>query len=178
MRRALLIAVPALLAALLLPQPALARVMLEFHSFNGSWAGGRYPHAFIALDGTLDDTGEKVHQNFGYTARHVTPAILAGNVESEIYVEKEHYVRSTNVHFRVPLSDAQYRAIMVEVKAWGSEPGRGYNLDHHNCIHFVARIAQLVGLNAPVPGDMVRRPKLWLNYIIALNPQLGAKPIN
>lgn len=164
------------LALLLLPQPATARVMLEFHSFNGT-LGGRYPHAFIVLDGTLDATGEKVHQNFGYTARHVTPAILMGNVTSEIYVEKESYVRSTNVHFALPLSDAQYRAIIAEVKVWGSEPGRGYNLETHNCIHFVARIAQMVGLTAPVPATMVRRPKLWLNYITGLNPQLGAKPI-
>jgi hypothetical protein len=171
MRTALLI-----LLAALLPQPALARVMLEFHSFNGT-LGGRYPHAFIVLDGTLDGTGEKVHQNFGYTARSITPAILMGNVSSEIYVEKESYVRSTNVHFKVPLSDAQYRAIIAEVKVWGSEPGRGYNLATHNCIHFVARIAQLVGLQAPVPAEMVRKPKHWLNYIAGLNPQLGARPI-
>ncbi|MBS0254813.1 MAG: hypothetical protein JSS36_06280 [Proteobacteria bacterium] len=167
-----------ILAALILfPQPAMARVMLAFHSFNGSWAGGRYPHAFIALDGTLDATGEKIHQNFGYTARSVTPAILTGNVPSEIYVEKEHYVRSTNVHFTVPLSDAQYRLVMDEVERWGHEPGKGYNLDTHNCIHFVARIAELVGLTAPVPAEMVRRPKKWLNYVAGLNPLLGARAI-
>ena len=151
--------------------------MLSFHSFNGSWAGGRYPHAFVALDGTLDASGEKVHQNFGYTARTVRPAILTGNVPSEIYVEKEHYVLTTNVHFTVPLSDAQYRLILAEVELWGHEPGSGYNLDRHNCVHFVARIAELVGLNAPVPAEMVRRPKKWLNYVAGLNPLLGAKPI-
>ena len=123
----------------------------------------------------LDDTGEQVHQNFGYSARSVTPAILLGNVASEIYIEKEKYIRSTNVHFTVPISDAQYRAILAEVKVWGSEPGRGYNLDRHNCIHFVAKIAELVGLKAPVPADLVRKPKHWLNYITALNPQLGAR---
>ena len=173
MRRALLVAL-SVLSALLLPQPALAKVMLEFHSFTGT-LGGRYPHAFIVLDGTLDDTGEQVHQNFGYSARSVTPAILLGNVASEIYIEKEKYIRSTNVHFTVPISDAQYRAILAEVKVWGSEPGRGYNLDRHNCIHFVAKIAELVGLKAPVPADLVRKPKHWLNYITALNPQLGAR---
>lgn len=163
--------------AALIPHPAAARVMLSFHSFNGSWLVGRFPHAFVALDGTLDSTGQRIHENFGYSARHATPAVLSGNVEAEIYIEQEKYVRSTNVHFTVPITDAQYAAIKAEVAVWRDAPGKAYSLDHHNCVHFVARIAELVGLKAPVPQNMVRRPKLWLNYITTLNPQLGAKPV-
>jgi hypothetical protein len=41
----------------------------------------------------------------------------------------------------------------------------------------VARIAELVGLKVDVPQTMVRRPKLWLNLITRMNPQLGAREI-
>ena len=46
--------------------PALADIRLSFHSFNGSLFVGRYPHAFIVLEGTLDETGEKVDENYGF----------------------------------------------------------------------------------------------------------------
>ena len=167
----------AFFAALLLalPLPAAARVVLSFHSFNGSWLVGRFPHTFVALDGALDNGGAKIHQNFGYTAKKISPSILKGNVEAEIYVEKDYYLTATNTHFSVVLNDAQYRAVIAEVGKWRDEPGKAYNLDRHNCIHFVAAIAELVGIKAPVPQSMVRRPKEWLNYITGLNPQLGAK---
>ena len=35
----------------------------------------------------------------------------------------------------------------------------------------------MVGLKADVPQNMVRRPKLWLNLVTRLNPQLGAREI-
>lgn len=67
----------ALFLLLLTPVQALAQVSLTFHSFNGSMLGGRYPHTFISLEGTLEDTGEQVRENFGYTAVKISPAILS-----------------------------------------------------------------------------------------------------
>jgi hypothetical protein len=169
-----------LLSALLvlLPLPAAAQVTLAFHSFNGSYLGGRYPHAFIVLDGTLDSTGERIRENYGYSTSSSAFSALNGNVPGIIQVEKEKYIQSTNRHFAIPISDAQYRAIRAEVEAWKDAPGqKRYSLDSRNCIHFVARIALMVGISAPVPQNMVRRPKLWLNYITGLNPQLGARPV-
>lgn len=169
-----------LLAALFLllaPVPAFAQVLLSFHSFNGSYLGGRYPHAFVVLDGTLAD-GTRVHENYGYSTSAGALAALSGKVPGIIQVEKEKYILSTNRHFTVPVSDAQYRAIVAEVNAWKDAPGqKRYDLDHRNCIHFVARIAELVGLKAEVPQNMVRRPKLWLNLITRLNPALGAREV-
>jgi hypothetical protein len=161
----------------ILPQAALAQVTLAFHSFNGSYLGGRYPHAFIVLDGTLAN-GQRVRENYGFSTSASAFSALNGPVPGVIQVEKEKYIASTNRHFAVPISDAQYHAILAEVNAWKDAPGqKRYQLDKRNCIHFVARIAQMVGIKAEVPQNMVRRPKLWLNLVTRLNPQLGAKEI-
>ncbi|MFM6933038.1 MAG: hypothetical protein ACKOUT_12435 [Novosphingobium sp.] len=161
----------------LIPQAALAQVTLAFHSFNGSYLGGRYPHAFIVLDGTLAN-GTRVHENYGYSTSASALSALSGPVPGIIQVEKEKYIASTNRHFAMTISDAKYREIVAEVNAWKDAPGqKRYLLDQRNCIHFVARIAQIVGLKADVPQKMVRRPKLWLNLVTRLNPQLGAVEI-
>ena len=52
-----------LIAALLLPLSATAQVLISFQSFNGSMFGGRFPHTFVVLQGTLDATGAKVEEN-------------------------------------------------------------------------------------------------------------------
>jgi hypothetical protein len=166
-----------LVLVLLLPQAALAQVTLAFHSFNGSYLGGRYPHAFIVLDGTLEN-GRRVHENYGFSTSASALSALNGAVPGVIQVEKEKYIASTNRHFALAISDAQYHAILAEVNAWKDAPGqKRYQLDSRNCIHFVARIAGIVGLKAEVPQNMVRRPKLWLNLVTRLNPHLSAKEI-
>jgi hypothetical protein len=156
---------------------ALAAVTVSFHSFNGSVMFGRYPHTFVVFDGKLDDTRQSIHENFGFSAKSVGPSILAGPVEHMIYIEKEKYIRSTNTHFSIVVSDATYRRMKQEVAAWRDAPGKFYDLDTRNCIHFVGRIAELGGLKVAYPKEMLRKPKAWLNYIGTLNPQLGAKPI-
>ena len=156
---------------------ALAQVLLSFQSFNGSVLVGRYPHTFIVLEGTLEETGQRVNENYGFTAKTVSPAVLSGPVVHDITVEKPKYIKSTNRHFTIPISDAQYWRIRQEVDAWRNAPGKYYDLDTRNCIHFVGRMAELVGLKVSYPQNMLRRPKAWLNHVTGLNPQLGAKPI-
>lgn len=165
-----------LLAALSLGwgSPALADVRLSFHSFNGSVLIGRYPHAFIVLEGELE-SGQKVSENYGFTARSVGPAVLRGPVEHDILIEQPKYIATTNRHFTLAITDAQYRKIVAEVKAWRDAPGRYYDLDTRNCIHFVGEMAKIAGLKVEYPQDMLRRPKKWLNFITTLNPALGAK---
>lgn len=153
---------------------AFAQVELSFHSFNGSVLFGRYPHTFIVMQGTLEETGEKVNENYGFTAKNVSPAILNGPVYHDISIEKPKYLKKTNVHFTIPISDAQYRQIVAEVSKWRNQPGKYYDLDTRNCIHFVGEIGKIVGLKVTYPEDMLRRPKKWLNHITGLNPQLGA----
>lgn len=165
-----------LLAALSLGwgSPALADVRLSFHSFNGSVLVGRYPHTFIVLEGELEN-GQKVSENYGFTARSVGPAVLRGPVEHDILIEQPKYIATTNRHFTLNITDAQYRKIVTEVKAWREAPGKYYDLDTRNCIHFVGEMARIAGLKVEYPKDMLRRPKKWLNHITALNPWLGAK---
>lgn len=162
------------LALLAFAHPASAQVRLSFHSFNGSMFG-RYPHTFIVMEGALDATGEAVNENYGYTAVTITPAVLVGPVPGTIHVEKPKYIRSTNRHFTVPISDAQYHAILAEMRRWRDGPGNAYRLDTHNCVHFVAKIAEIAGLRADVPQTLVRKPKAWLNHVSRRNPQLGAR---
>ncbi len=164
--------------SLLWSLPASAAVVITFHSFNGSVFFGRYPHTFVSLDGTLDGTGKKVHENYGFTAKTVSPAILVGPVQGEIITEKEKYLKSTNNHFSIKISDAQYEEVEAEMRKWRDAPGKSYSLSDHNCIHFVGRIAEIVGLKVDFPENMLRKPKKWLNHIEFLNPQLHAKPVN
>ena len=165
------------LVALLWSGAAFAAVQVHFHSFNGSVLIGRYPHTFIVLEGTLDD-GTVVKENYGFSARVASPAVLNGPVEHMVLAETDRSVRTTNRHFSMTISDAQYHRIIREVRTWQNAPGKYYDLETRNCIHFVGAMAQILGLKVEYPQDMLRRPKKWLNHITALNPQLGARQIN
>lgn len=167
-----------LLALLLAPLPAAAQVLVSFQSFNGSMIGGRFPHTFVVLHGTLDATGAKVEENYGYSAKSATPAVLSGPVEAIVMVEKPKYVTTTNRHFTVAVSDATYWRIREEVAKWRDAPGKQYRLDDHNCISFVGAIAQLAGIKVDYPRNLMRKPRAWLNHVADLNPQLGAKRFN
>lgn len=163
--------------ALLWSNTAFAAVEIHFHSFNGSVLFGRYPHTFIVLDGTLEATGKAVNENYGFTAKKVSPAILNGPVVHDISIEKPKYLKKTNRHFSITLTDAQYRRIVAEMRKWKNAPGKYYDLDKRNCIHFVGRMGEILELKIEYPDKMLRRPKKWLNHITELNPQLGAKKI-
>ena len=155
----------------------MAQVQIHFHSFNGSVLFGRYPHTFIVLEGTLEATGEAVNENYGFSARRTNMAVLNGPVEHMILEETERNIRRTNRHFSLTISDEQYHQIVREVSAWQNAPGKFYDLETRNCIHFVGKMAQILGLTVEYPDNMLRRPKKWLNHITELNPQLGAQRI-
>jgi hypothetical protein len=175
--RTLLARLLLMLALAFAPAAAWAKVEVSFHSFNGSLLGNRFPHAFVVVKGTLDDSGQAVDDNWGFTAKSISPAILTGPVEAEIYHEKAKYVTSTNSHFTLTVSDATYRRMLAEMTTWANAPGKFYDLDKRNCIHFVGRIAELGGLKVDYPHELLRKPKAWLNHIAALNPELHARPI-
>ena len=156
--------------------PAQAEVKVSFHSFNGSLFG-RYPHTFVVFEGRLDDTGQEVNENFGFSAKTAGPNVLMGPTDHVVMSEKARYVRTTNRHFTLTVSDALYRRMKAEVIAWRDAPGKLYDLDSRNCIHFVGRLAELGGLKVDYPAAMLRKPKAWLNRVTALNPQLGARQI-
>lgn len=166
----------AVLAACALAVPAQAQVQVHFHSFNGSVFGGRYPHTFVVFDGTLAN-GERVFENYGFSAKTAGPNVLNGPTQHIVMSEDERYIRTTNRHFTITVSDATYQRMKAEVIAWRDAPGRFYDLNTRNCIHFVGRMAELAGLRVEFPRNMLRRPKAWLNHVTGLNPQLGATTI-
>lgn len=159
--------------ALALSGPALADVQIHFHSFNGSVLFGRYPHTFIVLEGTLEETGEPVNENYGFSARSANLAALKGPVEHVVLTETEKNIRRTNRHFSLTLTDEEYAKVVALVQSWQNAPGRFYDLDTRNCIHFVGEIARLLGVRVEYPENMLRRPKKWLNHIVRLNPGLA-----
>lgn len=165
----------AALLALVAAAAASAEVRVTFHSFNGSMPFGRFPHAFVSFDGTLDGTGERVHENFGWSAKTISPAILTGPVYGVVLIEKDKWLTRTNSHFTVALTDTQYHRLRAEVEAFRTHPGKYYSLDERNCIHFVGRMAELIGLRVDYPKDLLRKPREWLNRVGTLNPQLHAK---
>jgi len=158
--------------------PAMAAITVHFHSFNGSVLWGRYPHTFVVFEGTLEGNGQRVQENFGFSAKYTSQAITNRPSEHEIVTEEERTIPKTNRHFSVRISDAQYRALRAEIERWRNYPGRYYDLDERNCIHFVAALAQMLDIRADVPVDYLRRPKAWLNYVTRNNPHLGAEEID
>ena len=180
MRRALFLRLWATViaaAALAWSPAATAKITMSFHSFNGSVLFGRYPHTFIVLEGTEEATGRVVSENYGFSAKSAGPAVLAGPVEHIVMTEKPKYIKTTNRHFTVDLTDEQYRRVSAEVARWRDAPGKYYDLDVRNCIHFVGAMARIAGLKVDYPKQFLRKPKAWLNRVTSLNPQLGAKPI-
>ncbi|OZA91721.1 MAG: hypothetical protein B7X57_09710 [Erythrobacter sp. 34-65-8] len=161
------------LIALAWPGAASADVLMSFHSFSGSLFSGRYSHTFIVLEGTLDATGERVSENYGFTAKEVSRAVLQGPVEHAIQVEPAKYIKSTKRHFTVKLSDAQYRRVRAEVERWRTAPGKYYDLDRRNCLHFVGAMAEIVGIKVVYPQSMLRKPRQWLDHLGKLNPWLA-----
>lgn len=167
----------AVLFALACSSIASAAVEITFHSFNGSVFVGRYPHAFISMEGTLKD-GTQIKENYGFSAKKATIAVLRGPVEHIVMTEKEKWLAKTNRHFTLTMNDEQYWKVRGHVAAWRDAPGRYYDLDTRNCIHFVGEIGKILGLKVEYPGDMLRKPKSWLNHVSKLNPRLDARQVD
>lgn len=155
--------------------PAWAQVTISFHSYNGSLFGDRYPHAFFVLEGTVEETGEPVDFNYGFSAESESFAVFLGPVKHMLMVETEDYLAKTNRHFSVPITDEQYYQIMDEVRKWRDYPGKYYDVKSRNCIQFTGRMGEIIGLNIDYPRSMQYKPKAWLTYIEKRNP--GYTPV-
>ncbi len=155
-----------ILAFLVMAAPARAEVVLSFYSHDLS---STFPHAFVTLKGKTED-GRAIDTNFGFTAKAVTPAILMGSVGGKVETSKADYVASSDRQFAVKLNDRQFDAVMALVERWRTLPGKSYNLNRRNCIHFVGEIAQTVGLRVVFEKDLLKKPKSFLLSLVTLNP--------
>lgn len=160
------------LFALGLDAPAAAAVEIAFYSRE--LGGNNFPHAFVALHGTVDATGEAIDTSYGFTAHSVTPALLLGSVRGEVVVEGERQIARSRRQFAMLLSDERYRAVMAVVERWRSRAQPSYNLNRANCVHFVAELAEAVGLRVERIQRLMKRPRSFLEHVRSLNPQLEA----
>lgn len=157
----------ALLLYLGLAMPAQAAVTITFWSHE---LGNSFPHAFITLRGTPDAGGAPVNQDYGFTARTVSPALLFGSVPGRVEPSKPAYIASSDAQFSVVLTDDQYARVRALIAGWSEGTGDShYNLNNRNCIHFVkeaARVAGLAGLDQP---GLMKRPRSYLLAVEAAN---------
>ena len=165
-----------LLALLLLGAQAPAAAAVEIAFYSRELGGNNFPHAFVALHGIVDATGEQVDTSYGFTARAVTPALLFGSVSGEVVVEGDRQIARSTRQFAVTLSDERYRAVMAVVDEWRNRPQPSYNLNHRNCVHFVAELARAAGLNVDEVPGLMKRPRSFLLHVLSLNPQLAPTP--
>lgn len=162
-----------LLLALSWACSARAAVEIRFHSKD---FGATFPHAFIVLHGTLDETGETVDANFGFTLKHlVGPSALFGAaVDGVVESAGPAYIAGSNHHFTLVLSDGEYRRVMTLVERWRALPQPSYRLMRRNCVTFVADVAMLLGLTADTRG-LMRRPRAFLDRVRAANEVVIAR---
>ncbi len=146
-----------------------AEVTATFYSHD---FGDHFPHALVKLKGTVDSTGEAVDANYGFTAVNTTPAILWGPVKGMIESKDAKYIADSNAHFTLRLSDAQYAQLMAMVEQWRTLPGKSYNLNSRNCVHFAMEAAALLGLQVNRKSKFFKKPKSFLLEVMTLNPGL------
>jgi hypothetical protein len=159
-----------LLVLTLLPVSARAQITVAFYSHE---LGSSFPHAFIVLNGTPKSGGMPVDANFGFTAKSVSPAILMGPVSGVIESAKPGYVGHSDLKFAFTITDEQYSSLMALVEKWRILPGKSYDLNRRNCIHFVGEVAQALGLKVVFDKKLIKRPRSFLENIIRLNPMLA-----
>jgi hypothetical protein len=159
----------ALLAAALLAltaAPAWAAVSVTFYSKE---LGTSFPHAFVIFEGSLDRGGPRIAEDYGFTAKTISPAILWGKVAGEVISDhSDGYVRGSDRHFTLTLTDAEYDSAMATVERWRSARQPSYDLEKHNCVHFVAEIATSVGLTADT-GRLMKKPRSFLESLTRAN---------
>jgi hypothetical protein len=160
----------AIFSLLMLTNPARAELLVTFYSHDYDVA--TFPHAFVRLQGQAPDTGQDFDVNFGFTAKHTTPAILTGSVTGVIETKKLKYVESSDAHFTVRLTEEQYRQMLDLIETWKNLPGKSYNLGKRNCIHFTMEAAALLGLKVNRESKFFKKPKSFLEEVKSLNPDL------
>ncbi|MEA1014490.1 hypothetical protein [Sphingosinicella sp. LY1275] len=148
--------------------PASAPAAVEISFYSREWAN-TFPHAFITLQGIDDRTGERIDASYGFTATHVSPAILLGSVKGEILSAKPDYIAKSDMHFRFTLSDPEYDSVRATVERWRTLKQPSYNLNRQNCVFFVADVAASLGMVAETPKALMKKPRSFTESLTRAN---------
>ena len=150
--------------------PAQAAVTVSFYSHD---FGDRFPHAFIVVKGTLDGSGQVVDNNFGFTAKNVSPAILLGSVKGYVQTSQPDYIAKSDRQISVVVDDATYGQLIAKVREWQDRKQPSYSLNKANRVHFVMELAEVVGLKVNRKSQYFKKPKTFLLEVKEMNPKLG-----
>lgn len=160
---------PLVMASLLLlglsASPSAAAVEISFYSHD---FGSRFPHAFVTLKGSPDRGGPPVNDNYGFSATAVSPAILMGRVKGKVYSESASYIKSSDSHFTMMLSDQEYDAVKATVSRWETLRQPSYDLGKQNCVFFVADVAKTLGMKTDTSRFM-KKPGAFLRAMVESN---------
>jgi hypothetical protein len=146
--------------------PASAAVTVTFWSHE---FGNSFPHAFITLRGTPDKGGRPVDMNIGFTAKHISPAILFGKVQGMLEPGDPGYLKGSDAHFAMVLTDEQYVAVLTVLDQWGPNGNQTYDLNRHNCVHFTQAVAAALGLAGTDQPKLMKKPTSYLDAVEAAN---------
>ncbi len=168
--KAALLRLAAMIMFLAAPQAAWAEVVVTFYSHE---LGSSFPHAFFTVKGTIDATGEPVDDNFGFTAKSVTPAILMGSVAGRMDKVDAKYLNSSQRRFTLTINDDEYHRLTAFIQQWASyNPSKAYNLNRRNCVHFVMEAAAALGLKVNRNSRFFKKPRSFLDEVKGLNPSV------
>jgi hypothetical protein len=146
--------------------PAAAEVSITFWSRE---LGSTFPHAFVIVEGTLDRGGPRIVEDYGFTAKAISPAILWGKVGGEVVTDNStSYINGSDKHFTVKISDAEYDRVMATIARWRAAKQPSYDLDKHNCVHFVAEIAAAIGMKVDT-RRLMKKPRSFLENLSTTN---------
>ena len=151
--------------------PAKAEILATFYSHD--FSATYFPHAFIRVQGTIEETGEEIDTNYGFTAKSTSPGILFGSVKHMMETKKIGYVNKSDAHFTLRLDDTGYAKLMALVEEWANIEGKGYNLKKRNCVHFAMEMAALFDLDVNRKSKFFKKPKSFMKELMELNPELA-----
>ena len=157
----------AALGLALIAAPASAAVEMTVYTKELS---DTFPHTFVVLEGTLDRTGARIAEDYGFSAKTISPAILWGRVGGKVISDQEGgYLKASDKHFTLKISDEDYDRVMAVVERWRTAKQPSYDLDKANCIHFVAEIMAAAGMEAAPRKGLMRKPRSFVEAVTAAN---------
>ena len=146
--------------------PASAAVTITFWSHE---LGNMFPHAFITLRGSPDAGGAPVDLNIGFTPKHISPAILFGTVPGMLEPADANYLKGSDAHFSLVLTDAQYIDMLRLIEEWGPTGDQHYDMNKRNCVTFTRVAAERLGLAGTDQPRLMKRPRSFMKAVEAAN---------
>src|SRR3954471_4178973 len=173
------LAILALLTGLAAAAPAGAAVTItfyshDFHMFHGVTT--EFPHGFALLSGSTE-SGEPVQANLGFSATSFYVAALFHPIEGALDAMPlpEGYVEEATYQFALPLSDAQYRAVMATADKWRTARQPSYDFYNRNCVTFIRDIAVSAGLSVSYATKYIHDPRAFLQDVATRNAAFLAR---